>query len=95
MPSYVYILANHKSGTLYIGVTTDLIKRVHQHKEGITKGFTSRYGVKRLVHYEVFEDVLTAIEREKELKKWRRAWKIALFEKANPEWRDLFPDIAV
>ena len=70
MPSYVYIVANHKSGTLYVGVTTDLVKRISQHKEEITKGFTARYNVKRLVYYEVFEDVLTAIEREKEIKKW-------------------------
>lgn len=94
MPSYVYILANHKSGTLYTGVTTDLSKRIYEHKEEITKGFTSRYNVKRLVYYEVFDDVLNAIACEKEIKKWRRQWKIALFDKANPEWKDLYPEIA-
>ncbi len=93
MPSYVYILSNQKSGALYIGVTTDLIKRIYEHKEGITKGFASRYNIKRLVYYEIFEDVRMAIEREKELKKWRREWKIALFEKSNPDWRDLYGEI--
>ena len=90
MPSYVYILASQKSGTLYVGVTTNLVKRISEHKEGVTGGFTSRYDVRKLVYYEEFGDVLLAIEREKELKKWRRRWKVALFEKSNPEWRDLF-----
>jgi putative endonuclease len=79
--------------TLYLGVTSDLIKRVYQHKTKAIPGFTSRYGVDRLVWYEVYDDAVSAITREKEIKKWRRAWKIQLIEKMNPEWRDLYDDI--
>jgi len=85
----VYILASGKHGTLYIGVTSDLPGRVYQHRESLIKGFTSRYGVSRLVHYELFGDMITAIEREKQLKKWNRAWKIELIEARNPYWDDL------
>jgi putative endonuclease len=92
-PSYVYILASERNGTLYIGVTTDLVKRCYEHKNGTFKGFTSRYKVYRFVHYEVFEDVINAIAREKALKKWSRAWKLELIEKSNPEWRDLYSEI--
>jgi putative endonuclease len=92
-PSYVYILASARNGTLYIGVTTDLVKRCYEHKNGTFKGFTSRYKVCRLVHYEVYEDVINAIAREKALKKWGRAWKLELIEKSNPEWADLYSEI--
>ena len=87
---YVYILASQKNGTLYVGVTNDLVRRVYEHREGVVDGFTRRYGAKMLVHFEVFDDVRFAIGREKRLKKWPRAWKIALIEKDNPDWRDLY-----
>ncbi|MFC4171849.1 GIY-YIG nuclease family protein [Microvirga sp. GCM10011540] len=86
---YVYILATRKDGPLYIGITSDLHKRVFEHKTHTIPGFTARYNVDRLVYFEVFDDPLTAIAREKQLKKWRRAWKIELIERDNPEWRDL------
>ena len=91
---YVYILASKRNGTLYIGVTSDLVKRVWQHREGETRGFTNRYGVKTLVYYEVHEAMELAIAREKAMKKWRRAWKIELIATSNPAWRDRYPDIA-
>ena len=81
-------------GTLYIGVTNDLIRRTHEHREGLAEGFTRRYGVKQLVHFEIFDDIRTAIQREKTLKRWTRAWKIALIEKGSPNWTDLFLTIA-
>lgn len=87
--SFVYILASGRHGTLYIGVTSDLPGRLYQHREELTGGFTKRYGVKRLVYYEIFEDISEAIGREKRLKKWNRDWKIRLIEEANPEWSDL------
>jgi len=90
---YVYILANKQKGTLYLGVTSDLIKRVWQHKNGWVEGFTKKYGVKRLVYYEVHENAESAIQREKQVKKWRRAWKMKLIEDKNSEWRDLYFDI--
>jgi putative endonuclease len=90
---YVYILASRKHGTLYIGVTSDLVKRVYQHKTKIVAGFTSRYNVHRLVWYECYDDPVNAIAREKELKKWRREWKINLIERTNPEWLDLYDSI--
>ncbi|MCC6917668.1 MAG: GIY-YIG nuclease family protein [Alphaproteobacteria bacterium] len=89
----VYILASQTRGTLYVGVTSDLLNRTAQHRDGIWEGFTRDYGVKRLVYFETFDDVTTAIRREKRLKKWLRAWKIALIEKANPRWTDLWPEI--
>ena len=93
MPYYVYILASRRNGTLYIGVTNGLVRRVHEHREGLVPGFTDRHAVKRLVHFEQTENVAAAIQREKNLKHWPRAWKIALIEKGNPEWRDLWDDI--
>ena len=87
--SIVYILASGKHGTLYIGVTSDLLARLHQHREGLIKGFTSRYGVTRLVYFECFDDMVSAIAREKQLKKWNRDWKLNLIESSNPEWFDL------
>ncbi|WP_339885785.1 GIY-YIG nuclease family protein [Polaribacter vadi] len=89
---YVYILASKIRGTLYIGMTNDLQRRVYEHKMGITRGFTSKYGVNKLIYFETFKDVNEAIEREKRLKKWNRAWKIELFEKNNPSWQDLAKD---
>jgi putative endonuclease len=88
----VYMLASQRNGTLYIGVSSDLAKRCWQHKQGELIGFTSTYGVSQLVYYECFADVREAISHEKVLKKWRRAWKLALIERANPTWKDLFDD---
>jgi len=84
-----YILASQKRGTLYIGVTSNLAGRIWQHRNGMTKGFASRYRVFRLVHVEFFDDMYAAITREKQLKRWHRTWKINLIEAGNPEWRDL------
>jgi putative endonuclease len=86
---YVYLVSSRKHGTLYIGVTNDLIRRVHQHQSKAVRGFTKRYGVDKLVYFEIFEDPLSAIIREKQLKKWRREWKVQLIENQNPEWIDL------
>jgi putative endonuclease len=90
---YVYILASQPRGTLYIGVTNDLIRRVHEHRNGIVEGFTKKYKVHMLVHFEQSTDVSAVIWREKRLKKWKRAWKIRLIESENPEWRDLYKDL--
>ena len=91
---YVYLLASQRNGTLYTGVTHDLLRRVWQHREGLTGGFTKRYHVHRLVYYEVFPDVREAIHRERRIKRWRRAWKLDLIEKANPTWKDLYEELA-
>lgn len=90
---YVYILASKRNGTLYIGVTSNLIKRVYEHKNNLVEGFTKRYQVHHLVYYEIYEDVRDAILREKRMKKWNRRWKIELIEKMNPEWKDLYAEI--
>ncbi len=90
---YVYLLASRKQGTLYLGVTKDLVRRTYQHKNKLLPRFTSRYDVRRLVWFEVYDDPTNAIMREKEVKKWRRQWKIDLIEKENPEWKDLYPEI--
>jgi len=90
----VYILASRKHGTLYTGITSDLAGRVYEHRAGLTPGFTSRYGVKRLVYFETFGMVEEAIAREKQLKRWRRDWKIRLIESHNPGWVDLYDGIA-
>jgi putative endonuclease len=90
---YVYILASQMYGTLYIGVTNDLARRAWEHKNDLVKGFSQRYSVHRLVWYEIHEDVLAAITREKQLKKWNRDWKVNLIQKMNPDWRDLFADL--
>lgn len=87
---YVYILASGRAGTLYVGMTNDIRRRVWEHREGVVDGFTKVHGVKRLVHVEVFETALQAIQREKALKRWRRDWKCNLIERENPEWSDLF-----
>jgi len=86
---FVYILASKRNGTLYIGMTNDVERRIYEHKVGISNGFTAKYGVKSLVYYETFDDPMSAIIREKRMKKWKRAWKIKLIEKANPNWEDL------
>ena len=90
---YIYILASKRNGTLYIGVTNDLKRRIHEHKEKINKGFTSKYNVDRLVYYEIFESIGDAIYREKQLKKWKRNWKIQTIEDFNPCWSDLYDNI--
>jgi len=89
----VYILASRRNGTLYIGVTSDLVKRIWEHKNNVAEGFTKRYGVHDLVWYEPHETMESAIHREKGLKEWKRAWKLKLIEADNPDWRDLYPTI--
>ena len=91
---YVYLLASQKHGTLYVGVTSNLLGRVYQHKTGVVRGFTRRYHVHLLVWFECYDDPLTAIAREKEIKKWRREWKVNLIESTNPEWLDLYETLA-
>lgn len=90
---YVYLLASKRNGTLYIGVTSNLLKRVHEHKNNLVDGFTKKYNVHKLVYYEGTEDIEIAITREKQLKKWKRRWKIELIGEKNPEWRDLYFDL--
>ena len=90
---YVYIMTNQKRGTLYIGVTSDLVRRVYEHKNGLVDGFTKKYELHRLVYYEIVGCAEEAIQREKRLKKWRRASKIELIENANPEWEDLYSKV--
>jgi putative endonuclease len=87
---YVYILASGPNGTLYVGVTKDLMRRVFEHREGLADGFTKRYGVKSLAYYEAYDQVDLALQREKNLKHWSRAWKVALIERDNPQWADLW-----
>lgn len=89
----MYLLASRRDGTLYLGVTKDLVRRTYQHREKLLPGFSSRYDVRRLVWFEVYDGPTNAIEREKQIKKWRRAWKIELIEKENSEWKDLYPEI--
>jgi len=89
----VYILASKRNGTLYTGVTSDLVKRVFDHKNGLADGFTKKCKIHHLVYFERHEDMYTAISREKQIKKWNRAWKLELIEKNNPEWKDLFESI--
>jgi putative endonuclease len=90
---YVYILASKQNGTLYIGVTNDLVRRVYEHKEGLAAGFTKKYDVKMLVYFEQHAEAATAIQREKTMKEWPRQWKINQIETTNPTWRDLYADI--
>ena len=93
MNSYVYIMTNKPKGTLYIGVTSDIIKRVYEHKNKLTDGFTKRYNLNKLVYYEVYDEIDEAIKREKQLKSWKRDWKIELVEKMNSNWDDLYDEI--
>lgn len=90
---FVYIMANRRHGAIYVGVTNDLVRRTYEHREGLVEGFTRRYGCKHLVWYEVHGDISQAIQQEKRIKKWLRAWKDQLIETTNPDWRDLWWDI--
>jgi len=92
---YVYLLASRPQGTLYIGVTNDLIRRVHEHKTGTVPGFTKKYSIHRLVYFETHDSIEAAIVREKQMKEWKRDWKIKLLEKENPRWEDLYPGVAI
>ena len=91
---FVYMLASQRNGTLYTGVTSDLLKRMYEHKEGKEEGFTKKYGVKNLVYFEPHENAEAAITREKRIKEWKRKWKLELIESVNPDWNDLYEDIA-
>ncbi len=93
MPAFVYLLASHRNGTLYVGVTNNLVRRVHEHRAGLVDGFTKDHGVKQLVWFEATDSIVAAIRREKQIKEWRRAWKLRLIERGNPYWRDLYPDL--
>ena len=90
---YVYILASKRNGTLYIGVTNDIIRRVYEHKNNLIEGFTKKYNVHQLIYFEQTNDIESAIKREKQLKKWNRKWKLELIEKQNPKWNDLYEEI--
>jgi putative endonuclease len=93
MSYYVYIIASRKDGALYIGVTKDIVRRIYQHRTKAVPGFTSKYDITKLVWYEVYDDPTSAISREKELKKWKRTWKVRLIEAQNPTWNDLYQSI--
>ena len=93
MPYFVYILASQRNGTLYVGVTNNLVRRIHEHREKLIEGFTSQYEVTRLVWFDQTESIEEAIAHEKRLKRWRREWKIELIEKSNPKWDDLYESI--
>ncbi len=93
MSAYIYIMSNKKDGTIYIGVTSDLIKRVYEHKNSFVDSFTKKYNLKQLVYFEVFEDIQEAIKREKQLKNWKREWKTELIDKVNLEWKDLYDEL--
>jgi putative endonuclease len=93
MTYFVYILASKRNGTLYIGITSDLARRIFEHKSGAIPGFTCRYRVNLLVYYEAYQEIGLALQRERNLKRWNRQWKLALIEKHNPEWRDLHEDL--
>jgi len=90
---YIYIMASRCRGTLYVGVTSDLVKRVYEHRNGLVEGFTKKYDVCNLVYFEVAGDSEAAILREKQIKKWNRVWKLRLIEDRNPEWTDLYEDL--
>jgi putative endonuclease len=92
--SFVYIMANRKNGTLYIGVTAHLFRRNFEHKNDVIEGFTKKYGIHKLVYYEEYDDIRNAIHREKCLKEWKRSWKIQLIESTNPCWKDLYYELA-
>ncbi len=93
MGGWVYIMSNKMNGTLYIGVTSDLVRRVYEHREGLVDGFTKAHELKRLVYFEAHDEIGAAIQREKSLKRWSRAWKVELIQKINPFWDDLFDQI--
>jgi putative endonuclease len=94
MPFYVYMLANKRNGTLYIGMTDDLVRRVWEHREGIAEGFTKTYAIKMLIWFEQHASRESAFQRERQMKKWNRLWKLREIERSNPEWRDLYEEIA-
>ena len=89
----VYLLASERNGTLYVGVTSDLVKRIYEHKHDLADGFTKKYGIKTLVWFEMTNDISVAITREKQIKKWNRLWKLRLVDQSNPEWLDLYSDV--
>jgi putative endonuclease len=91
---YIYILTNRRDGTLYVGVTNDLLRRVHEHRKGVVPGFTKTHGLKRLVYYEQYDDIRLAIQREKTMKHWPRAWKVKLIHGLNPPWDDLYDSLS-
>jgi putative endonuclease len=94
MGGFVYILTNRPNGTLYVGVTSDLVRRIAEHREGAVQGFTKRYGLKRLVYFEVYDDIHAAIQREKNMKHWSRTWKARLILASNPQWNDLLEGLS-
>ncbi len=93
MQYFIYIVTNKPKGTLYVGVTNDIIRRIYEHKTGVIDGFTKKYNLKILVYFECYEEILFAIQREKNIKHWSKKWKIELIEKMNPEWRDLYSSL--
>ena len=93
MAFYVYILASRRDGAIYVGITNDLVRRVYEHRIKAVPGFTTKYNITRLVWFEIYDDPVSAISREKELKKWKRAWKVQLIEKDNPNWDDLYESL--
>ena len=93
MSYYIYIIASRKDGAIYIGVTNDIVRRIYEHRTSGVPSFASRYNITRLVWFEIYDDPISAISREKELKKWKRGWKVQLIEKDNPEWKDLYESI--
>ena len=93
MLGWIYIIASKRNGTIYIGVTSDLIGRVYQHREGLVPGFTKRYGCKLLVYFEAYDDLQDARQRELQMKEWKRSWKVGLIEESNLEWTDLYPTL--
>ena len=95
MSYYVYIIASRRDGAIYIGVTNDIVRRIYEHRIKAVPGFTSKYNITRLVWFEIYDDPISAISREKELKKWKRSWKVQLIEKDNPEWHDLYASICI
>ena len=95
MSYYVYILASRRDGAIYVGITNDLVRRVYEHRMKAVPGFTSKYNITQLVWFEIYDDPISAIAREKELKKWKRSWKVQLIEATNPQWKDLYESICV
>jgi putative endonuclease len=93
MAYYVYILASGRNGTLYVGMTNEIARRVHEHKQGAVEGFTKKYAVHHLVHYDTFDEMADALARERRVKRWLRKWKLDLIEKNNPTWHDLYDDL--
>jgi len=91
--SYVYSLASKRNGTLYVGITSDLVKRIWEHKNSLVSGFSQKYAIKTLVYFETHSSIRSAITREKQIKKWNRSWKLQLIESENPNWEDLYPSL--